>query len=57
MTNFLEQPVAVDEQVYEEVDDLAGLSDDERVAFMNNFHKSCERLFEEIGVSDIISQL
>lgn len=57
MTNFLEQPVAVDEQVYDEVDDLAGLSDDERVAFMNNFHKSCERLFEENGVSDIISQL
>lgn len=57
MTNFLEQPVAVDEQVYDEVDDLAGLSDDERVAFMNEFHKSCERLFEEIGVSEIISQL
>lgn len=57
MTNFLEQPVAVDEQVYDEVDDLAGLSDDERVAFMNNFHQSCERLFEELGVSEIIAKL
>ena len=57
MTNFLEKPVAVDEQVYEEVDDLAGISDDERVAFMNNFHKSCERLFEELGVSEIIAKL
>ena len=57
MTNFLDKPVAVDEQVYDEVDDLAGLSDDERVAFMNNFHKSCERLFEELGVSEIITKL
>lgn len=39
------------------VDDLAGLSDDERVAFMNEFHQSCERLFEEMGVSEIIAKL
>ena len=57
MTNFLEQPVAVDEQVYDEIDDLAGLSDDERVAFMNEFHQSCKGLFEELGVSEIIAKL
>lgn len=57
MTNFLEQSVTVDEQVYDEVDDLAGLSDDERVAFMNEFHQSCKGLFEELDVSEIIAQL
>jgi hypothetical protein len=57
MTNFFEQPVAVDEQVYDEVDELAGLSDDERVAFMNEFHQSYKGLFEELGVSEIISKL
>ena len=38
-------------------DDLNGLSDDERVAFMNEFHRSCRGLFEELAVSKIISEL